>query len=277
MKCSLLSILAFAVILPACDFGSHLSAPDGSTGVDDWGTGDIAIPLEETEGEETDHTVESIDPTEEQELESGSLPQDESSASETSSETGEDEESTDAGSETDEGEDSTSDTSDETGESEESTSDTGDETGDDEESTGGKPWDIARACYAECKAHEDLDPIRAEQDAYNEMPRGGDSNELTCARNVVELRVRALFQQAAIDCRDECALWRWTDIDREIAVCTHEEVVFLNACYAKYECKWPRQPGHMYDDSRCESVGRTVWNYCMDGWDPPEDTSAIPD
>lgn len=273
MKCLHLSALAFVIILPACDVGSHTSDPAGSTGADDWGMGDedtAIAPLEENS--EIDHTVELIDPPEEQESGSSSLSQGESS----SSEEGSSSEASDTSSEEEETGDET------TGDGEESTSDageeTGDETGDDEESTGGelKPWEVAEACYAECKADESLDPIRAERDAYDEMPRGGDFNELTCARDVVEFRVRALFQQAAIVCRDECDLWRWTDFDRDVDVCTQEESMFLNECYAKYGCKWPRQPRHQYDDSKCEHMGSKVWNHCLKGWPPPKDTSELP-
>ena len=88
MKCSRLSILAFAISLPACEPSSD-TLHDESTSNGDWGMADenIAIaPLEEIEEEqgssETGHTVEPTELPEGQESESDSLSQDESSSSE---------------------------------------------------------------------------------------------------------------------------------------------------------------------------------------------------
>ena len=257
MKCSHLSVLVFAISLPACD-PSPDTLHDESTGSDDWGMADekIAIaPLEEIEDASSSETGRTVDPPEGQESESTSLSQGDSSSEEGSS------------SETSSGDEETGDeTTGEGEETEESTTDTGDETGDIEEfNCDWDEYEAAETCRAAVRQPQDCSTL-ATAELEGDWPALECKIELDCK---ADQAARMMWEMA--ECMAPC---RDSNPDEYLNyLCGAEQYIVIRECQVEQPCG----VDNPIDDAKreCSTKGKFHHTQCMKTGELTEDPDWV--
>ncbi len=138
------------------------------------------------------------------------------------------------------------------------------------------PKELATACYAACVDSEAFREAAAVCNAM-EIGEGGLEDTSRCERDLCLAENTMHHLDEVTQCREACDLWKWIEPTLDESRCDHMREEFYFSCYEKYECKWPRRPGHLSDDSRCEKETEKLYDACINGRPLPEDNSADPD